>query len=318
MRVSVLIITLNRPDCMQRCLECLHVQTPAPDQIIVVDSSPDDRTKEVVARFPEVLYLRNPNGFGRMTASRNLGIRSATGDILAFLDDDAFAHPGWLAALREGFCDPKVGAVGGRALNNQPGEETRGIHEIGQLKPNGVLTGNFAADPGKVLEVRHIMGCNMAFRREVVAQLGGFREDYIGISGVREDTDMCLRVGRLGYKILFVPAACVDHLGAPQAVGQRFDTRYAFDSERNHLILLIRNFGLFAPVVWRYLLGMAGRACREFLRRLGGAFLRPGAILGGAFVGLLSGIRLLFRTGRDPVRHDPDAQTVRTALEKRP
>lgn len=318
MRVSVLIITLNRPDCMQKCLECLQVQSPAPDEIIVVDSSPDDRTQQAVTRFPEVIYLRNPNGFGKMTTSRNIGLRAATGDILAFVDDDAFAHPGWMAALKEGFCDPKVGAVGGRALNNQPREATRGADEIGQLKPNGVLTGNFAADPGRVIEVQHVMGCNMAFRREVVAQLGGFREDYVGISGVREDTDMCLRVGRLGYKLLFVPGACVDHIGAPQAVGQRFDTRYAFDSERNHLILLIRNFGPTAPIVWRYLTGMFGRALKEFARRIGGAFVRFGATLGGAFVGIFNGIRLLLRTGRDPVRHDPDAENLRLSLSSPP
>lgn len=314
MRVSVLIITLNRPDWLQKCLECLHAQSPPPDQILVVDSSPDDRTAEVVAGFPDVLYLRNPNGFGRMTASRNIGLQSATGDILAFLDDDAFAHPGWLSALKEGFCDPKVGAVGGRALNNQPGEATRGVEEIGQLKPNGALTGNFAADPGKIIEVRHVMGCNMAFRREVVAQLGGFREDYGGISGVREDTDMCLRVGQLGYKILFVPAACVDHLGAPQAVGQRFDTRYAFASERNHLTLLLRNFGLFSPLVWRYLFGMLLRAGTDFCRRIGGAFVRLGATLSGAFVGFFSGLCLLLRAGRDPVRHDSEAEALRSAL----
>lgn len=317
MRVSVLIITLNRPDCMQKCLECLQSQSPPPNQILVVDASPDDRTEKVVSAFPGVLYLRNPDGFGRMTTSRNIGLKAATGEILAFVDDDAFAHPGWLAALKEGFCDSAVGAVGGRALNNQPGEETCGVKEIGQLKPNGFLTGNFAANPGKVIEVQHVMGCNMAFRREVVAQLGGFREDYTGISGVREDTDMCLRVGRLGYKILFLPDACVDHIGAPQAIGQRFDTRYAFASERNHLILLIRNFGLFAPIVWRYLVCLLVRAGKDFLRRLGGAFLRPGVLLGGGIVGLFSGIRLLLHTGRDPARHDPDAESIRESLKER-
>ncbi|MCS6776669.1 MAG: glycosyltransferase, partial [Chthonomonadaceae bacterium] len=189
MRVSVIVITLNRPDYVRRCLECLRAQVPPPDEIVVVDASTDDRTARVVAEFAAVKYLRNPDGFGRMTTSRNLGIKEATGDILAFVDDDAFAHPGWLAALRAGFQDPQVGAVGGRALNHRPGEETEGVQQIGLLLPGGVLTGYFAADPGRNVEVHHVMGCNMAYRREVVAQLGGFREEYTGISGLREDTD---------------------------------------------------------------------------------------------------------------------------------
>jgi GT2 family glycosyltransferase len=80
-------------------------------------------------------------------------------------------------------------------------------------------------------------------RREVVARLGGFREDYPGISGVREDSDMCLRVKSLGYHILFNPAACADHIGAPQAKGNRFDYRYTFFGQRNHMVLLIRTWG---------------------------------------------------------------------------
>ncbi len=208
-----------------------------------------------------------------------------------------------------------IGAVGGRALNNQPGEATRGVDEIGQLKPNGALTGNFAADPGRIIEVSHVMGCNMSFRREVLAQLGGFREDYPGISGVREDTDMCLRVKRLGYRILFQPAACVDHIGAPQAKGQRFDTRYTYYIARNHLVLLIRNFGPGAGIVWRYLAYSSLQAAREFVRRIGGAFVRPGAVLAGTVTGLGAALALLAKTGRDPVRQDSDAQAIRAALQ---
>lgn len=316
MRVSVIVITLNRPDCVRRCLECLQAQVPPPDEILVVDASTDDRTTHVVAEFTGVQYLRNPDGFGRMTTSRNLGIKRANGDILAFVDDDAFAHPGWLAALRAAFQDPQVGAVGGRALNHRPDEGTRGVEQVGQLLPSGVLTGNFAADPGRTIEVHHVMGCNMAYRREVVAQLGGFREDYTGISGLREDTDMCLRVRQLGYRILFVPGACVDHVGAPQAVGRRFDTRYAFAAERNHLILLIRNFGLLTPMVWRYLGGTLLRATGEGVRRVVGACVRWGATVAGAFVGIIAGIHLLWRYGRDPVRRDPEAEEIRRILTR--
>ena len=113
--VTVIIVTLNRPDCVRRCLECLESQVPRIDQIMVVDASPDDRTRVVTAEFDRVTYLRNDNGSGRMTASRNIGLTRASGEVIVFVDDDAFVHEGWLAALLAVYAEHSdAGAVGGR------------------------------------------------------------------------------------------------------------------------------------------------------------------------------------------------------------
>lgn len=314
MSVSVIIVTLNRPDYVCRCLECLVAQVPPPEQIIVVDASADDQTRRVAEDFSPVLYLRNDNGFGRMTASRNIGLKAAIGSIIAFLDDDAFAHPGWLAGLRAAYTDDTVGAVGGRALNNQPNEAQTGVSEIGSLRATGELVGNFAAEPEEVIEVDHIMGCNMSFRRDVVARLGGFREDYPGISGVREDSDMCMRVKRLGCRILFSPLACVDHVSAPQAIGARFDNRYAYYLQRNHLCLLVRNFGPGSRIVWRYLGFSISNPLAEFFRRIAAAVVRLGIVGLATTVGTVAGLALVLKTGRDPERHDAEGQKIRAAL----
>jgi GT2 family glycosyltransferase len=315
MTISVIIVTLNRSDCVRRCLECLFSQNPQPDQVIVVDASADDLTRNVVADFDTTLYLRNENGYGRMTASRNIGIAEATGDIIAFLDDDAFPHEGWLRNTVDTFSSSLIGGVGGRALNQQPNEEHVGKNEIGTLTQSGELKGFFAADPGQTIEVDHIMGCNMSFRRNVIAELGGFREDYPGISGVREDSDMCLRVKRLGYKIVFNPLACVDHIGAPQAKGKRFDTRYAFYSAHNHLVLLIRNFGLFSGIVWRYIFySCFAFIILPFAKEVTGAFVRLLVTFLGSALGIGSGIMLLLRTGSNPLRRDADADRLRNAM----
>ena len=61
---------------------------------------------------------------------------------------------------------------------------------IGRLLPDGRLTGFFGADPGRIIDVNHGIGANMAFRRHVLGRLGGFRDDFRGIGGVREDTDV--------------------------------------------------------------------------------------------------------------------------------
>ena len=71
-------------------------------QVIVVDASTDDKTRRVVEGFPGTIYLRNELGYGHMTAGRNIGLAVATGDVISFIDDDAFAHPGWLQALLAG------------------------------------------------------------------------------------------------------------------------------------------------------------------------------------------------------------------------
>jgi GT2 family glycosyltransferase len=318
MNVTVIIVTLNRPDCMRRCLDCLLAQQPRPDQLIVVDASADDLTKNVVAQYGDVIYLRNENGFGRMTASRNIGLKRATGDVIAFVDDDSFARPGWLKNLLDAYADADVGAVGGRACNGVAGEESTGVNEIGRLRPNGTLTGNFGADPKGIINVDHVMGCNMSYRRDVIAQLGGFREDYPGISGVREDSDMCVRVKKLGLRIVFNSEAVVDHIGAPQAIGKRFDARYEFYIQRNHLTLLVRNFGLFSAQLWRYLIFNAFNATWEFVRRCGGAFVRLGAVILGTIIGLAAGLKFLVTTGRHPARLDPDGEEIRAALRGRP
>ncbi len=317
MNLTVIVVTLNRPEELRRCLGCLFEQTPRPQQVIVVDASQDELSRHVTTEFADALYLRNGNGYGRMTRSRNIGLLRSTGDIIAFLDDDAFAHAGWSENLLQTYGDDAtVGAVGGRALNNQPNEASEGVLEIGKLRRDGNLSGFFAADPCRTIEVDHIMGCNMSFRREVLAKLGGFREDYPGISGVREDSDMCLRVREIGYRILFNPKAVVDHLGAPQAAGKRFDLRYSFYSQHNHIVMLMRNFGPKSPVFGRYLLSSARHVGEDWLRRVASGTAKVGVFLGGTVAGVVSASRLISRTGRSPVRNDYEGRKLRETLSK--
>lgn len=318
MTLTVILVTLNRPDCVRRCLECLHSQVPQPDQIIVVDASSDDQTREVVANAAGALYLRNETGYGHMTQSRNIALAQATGEVVVFLDDDAYAHPGFLQELLAPYEDAAVGAVGGRALNNQPNEAFTGVDAIGQLRSDGYLTGNFAADAGRVIDVDHIIGCSMSFRRKLLMELGGLREDYPGTE-VREETDVSLRIRRLGYRILFNPAAVVDHIGAPQAKGQRFDLRYDYYAQRNHLVLLLRNFGPFSRVVWRYLYrSLLVTGVFGFLKRVAAAVARLAVHLAGTLTGLGAGLWIVLTQGTGPYRRGPEADELRKAMERQP
>ena len=132
-----------------------------------------------------------------------------------------------VAASAGRVADPGVAAVGGRARNGQPGEENEGVDKIGKLLPNGRLTGNFAANPGRSVEVDHLLGANMSVRLSVVRELGGIRDFYPGTC-LREETDIALRMRRAGHRILFLPDAVVRHVAGTYAKGQRFDTRYRY------------------------------------------------------------------------------------------
>jgi glycosyltransferase involved in cell wall biosynthesis/preprotein translocase subunit SecG len=193
-----------------------------------------------------------------------------------------------------------------------PGEGTVPIEQIGRLWPNGCIAANFAADPGSIIEVDHIIGCNMSFRRDVLAEIGGLRDDYPGTE-VGEDTDISIRVTKLGYRIVFNPRAVLLHVGAPQAKGKRFNARYEYYHRRNNFVMLLRNYGIGLKVV-RYFLATSLMAFKSMARTIGGALVRICANFAGAFVGTIVGLGYLLREHRDPIRRDEQGRAMAEAL----
>lgn len=237
----------------------------APTRIIVVDASPDTRTREVVAGFPGVEYRRNERGIGSTATSRAIGVSDLTEDVVAFIDDDAYAEPDWLERLLAPYADEEIAAVGGRARNGQPGEEHEGVDSIGLLLPDGRLTGFFAADPGVVVDVDHMLGANMSVRMRVIRELGGIRDLYPGTC-LREETDIALRMRAAGKRIVYAPDAIVHHVAGEYARGRRFDARYRYYGARNHVVLLTTTLGFGDRHVSRYLRTTVSRAARDVVR----------------------------------------------------
>lgn len=320
---SVVVVTLDRPDHVVRCLEHLEVQTQPPRQIVVIDSSTtDDTGRRVRDRFPAVTYRATSAGRGATAAARSLGLAMTSGDVVAFLDDDAYAEPEWLARLLVPYREPEVGGVGGRQIRRQPGELTEGMEAIGRLLPDGTLTGNFAADPGRPVAVDHLLGANMSFRRRVLEQIGGIHDGYFGTC-LREETDLCLRVAAAGYRLIYTPDAVVEHVAAPYPKGRRFDVRYTYWGQKNHLVMLVRNFGAAAPMVRAYLKATArtmasegkdrvrtartrfeGRDPVGAARSVGSGAAREMAVAAATLTGLGAGVRMarLDRRGIAPTR----------------
>ena len=308
---SVIVVTLSRPDFLRTCLTRISAQTVTPLEVIVVDASPDERTRNLLAsEFPDVEYVQNPRGAGSTATSRNLGFRQAQGEIIAFIDDDAFADPDWLEELLKVYAaNPGAGGVGGRARNGIAREEAIGCEEIGRLRADGTLSGNFAADPGRIVAVDHLLGANMSFRSEALVAIGGIHDGYPGTC-LCEETDIAFRVRESGWGLYFTPHSCVDHVAAPYPKGRRFDVRYAYYAHRNHVVLLSRtNGGYRSRRFYRYIgfslqrslseIARAVKALREAgstdfrtsARTFAGASSRAVVVATGTAVGLVAGAR---------------------------
>lgn len=251
---SVIVVTQGRPDDVRRCLTHLMALHTPPLEIVVVDSSHDDGTVRVVRdEFPEAQLRHNELSEGTMAGSRQIGFAAAQGDVVAFVEDVVSAEPDWLEELLKPYAESRVVAVGGRTLNGIAGEEVDGIGEIGRLLPNGNMTGNFAADSGGLIEVDHLLGVNMSFRRTAIEAIGGIRGNYLGELSPHEAADISLRLKKAGGVLMFAPRALVHQIRTPDDVpGERFDHHSLYCSRRNHMMMLVRVFGWRDPMVRHY------------------------------------------------------------------
>jgi len=300
--VSVIVVTYRRAGQLATCLEHLGRQTRPPEEILVVDASPDNETSEMLAtRFPEVVSLRNPAGLGTMATSRAIGLDHARGEIIAYVDDDAYADPDWLAELVLPYEDPGVGGVGGRATVPGVTPAAVGPEEIGRLGTDGRLSGNFDVDVGAPVEVDHLLGANMSHRRDALLALGGIRDGFPGTC-LREETDIALRLRRAGWRLVYQPRAHVLHVPGRYAKGRRFDLRYHYYACRNDMVLLLWNFGWRSPLPWRATRATLTADVRRFAGALRGdptarhptqtpprALLSAGARLGLGVAGTVAG-----------------------------
>lgn len=112
-------------------------------------------------------------------------------------------------------------------------------NDIGKVFSNGLVLGNFDFPADSLVEVDSFIGCNMSFKRALLLKIGGFDENYMG-TGYRDDTDLCLRISRLGYKLMFNSKALVWHKFKGKQVGAKWSYWYA----RNHVYFYFKN--LFA------------------------------------------------------------------------
>jgi len=220
--LTVAVCTKDRPDDLRLCLARLQHARAAERsnciEILVVDNAPSDqRTRELVKNLPGVRYTTDPRP--GLDFARNCAVREASGEVLAFVDDDVTVHDSWLPGLKKALSEhPDAGAVTGLVLPAELETEAQILFERrGGFQKHFATTRYGASLPGHpfypCVGGRFGTGCNMAFRARLLRQLGGFDEalDAGAVLPGGGDTDMLYRVVRAGHPIVYEPQFQVFH-----------------------------------------------------------------------------------------------------------
>jgi len=196
-RVSVVVCTYNGSRTIRGCLEGLARLDYPNFEAIVVDDGSTDHTADIVREYDVGLVQTENRG---LSSARNTGLEAATGEIVAYLDDDAYPDNQWLKYLAATFAATDHAGVGGP---NIPPPVDGPIADCVANAPGG---------PVHVLlsdrEAEHIPGCNMAFRKACLEAIGGFDPQF---RSAGDDVDVCWRLQERGWTLGFHPAAMVWH-----------------------------------------------------------------------------------------------------------
>lgn len=198
-KISVIVCTYNGAKRVEACLDALTCLEYSDYEVLVVDDGSTDATREIVATYSSVKLISQKANRG-LSAARNLGARSANGEILAYTDDDCQPDKEWLFWLARGFRELGCDACGGPNLPPRPMDANEAIVNAAPGAPSHVLIGD--------QEAEHLPGCHLAVKREAFEAIGGFNEDF-WIAG--DDVDFCWRLEEAGFRLGFHGASFVWH-----------------------------------------------------------------------------------------------------------
>ncbi|HEY8907956.1 MAG TPA: glycosyltransferase family 2 protein [Rhodoferax sp.] len=207
-KVSLVMCTRNRAAFLDGCLQALiRLKADVPFELVLVDNGSTDNTATILAEFasqqkmPVVLVSEPLPG---VSQGRNAGIKAASGDVIAFTDDDCYPAENFLTAVLACFADKNLGYLGGRVLLFDPADLPITIQTLNRTLP---------LPPHEYMSPGLIHGANFSFRREVLDRIGGF-DKHLG-SGTpcmaADDTDLLQRASVAGFAGLYSPGPVVHH-----------------------------------------------------------------------------------------------------------
>ncbi len=196
-RISVVVCSYNGAHIIRDCMEGLKRLDYPNYEVIVVNDGSTDRTSDIAAEYGVRVITTKNRG---LSSARNIGMDAATGEIIAYTDDDARPDPHWLTYLACTFMRTQHAAVGGPNIA-PPGD--------------GLIADCVANAPGGPIhvllsdeEAEHLPGCNLAIRKTCLQSIGGFDPQF---RAAGDDVDVCWRLQQKGLTLGFNPAAMVWH-----------------------------------------------------------------------------------------------------------
>jgi len=208
--VSVVVNTYNRAASLRQTLFGLSQINYDNFEIVVVNGPSTDETNAVLEGWADRIKLTSCD-VANLSVSRNVGIASASGDIVAFIDDDAVPHPQWIARLVCAYADESVGGVGGFTVDNT-GIQFQCRKTLCDRYGNAYFVDALFDErplnqPGLPI-FPTLLGTNSSFRRSVLFEIGGFDHAF---AYLLDETDVCLRIVDAGYRIVYEASALVFH-----------------------------------------------------------------------------------------------------------
>lgn len=272
---SIVIVSYNTRDILRSCLQALFANAPGVEkEVFVVDNDSRDGSAAMVREeFPAVHLLANQQNLG-FAAANNQAFELATGEYILLLNPDAFVKPNAIAtALNFMQRTPACGVCGGRLVS-----------EDGQLDPSArrfptwlaklfTLSGLSSKFPGSAIFNRHdfggfghdreqevdwVPGTFTLLRTSMLNQIGFFDERFYIYY---EETDLCLRARKSGWKVYFIPDAEVIHIGgacsqtredesfdaaAAQVLSFRMRSEWLYHRKNSGLLQVLANAGVEA------------------------------------------------------------------------
>ena len=212
-KISVVVSTYSKNQLGQilGCIESLRKQSLPPYEILVVLDPVPELLEYFEEKVDSDVRIVESDGFG-LSRARNAGIRNSGSEIVAFIDDDAFADRDWLKNMVQNYSDSSVVGVGGFIQPVWSNIEPEWFPE----ELNWVLGCTYKGFPNSKGIVRNPIGCNMSFRKSALEKVGCFRSalgrfgEFL-LSG--EEPDVSLRIKKImpDSKIINEPSAIVFH-----------------------------------------------------------------------------------------------------------
>jgi len=270
LRASVLIVEYATGRHLPECLRALLKSTLSPDdfEVIVVDNASPTPVGHLASQFPAVRFLTSRRNLGFAGGNR-LALSYARGTHVVLLNPDAIPAPEWLAAVLSPLRDPAIGIVGSRILH--PGTDIV-QHMGGVLRANALSdhVGRGQRDRGQwsgLVDAEYVSGAALALKREVIDQVGFLSPVYH--PAYFEETELCVRARRAGFRVVVAPDARVEHHEAVASGGARARA-YLRRYHESRLRFVLRNYG-GREMLMRFLPAEASwflRWCPPFERRI--------------------------------------------------